>query len=80
VCQQELLIRPSAPLQSDPLVHPHLHPQFPVCLPVLGLTMILTTVEIVSGKKTVNVPIVNVNAKYGIDNVRSASEIASAHQ
>jgi hypothetical protein len=42
--------------------------------------MILTTVEIVSGKKTVNVPIVNVNAKYGIDNVRSASEIASVHQ
>jgi len=74
VCQQERLIRPSVPLQSDLLVHPHLPLQSPVCLLALGLTTILTTVEIeiASGTRTAN-------AKYGIDNVTSAIEIASVH-
>jgi hypothetical protein len=70
VCQQEPLIFLLVPLRSDPLVHPHLHLLPLACLPAPGPTAILTMVviEIASGKKTANV-----NAKYGIDNARSAS-------
>jgi hypothetical protein len=84
VCQQGLHIRPSAPLQSELLVHPHLRLQSQVCLLALAHTTSLTTVEIAivnaSGKKTANVLIVNATAKYVIDNVKSATEIANVHR
>jgi alpha-beta hydrolase superfamily lysophospholipase len=84
VCQQGLHIPPSVLLQSDLLVHPHLRLQSQVSLPALAHTMSLTTAEIVianaSGKKTANVLIVNATAKYVIDNVKSATEIANVHR
>jgi hypothetical protein len=84
VCQQGLHIRLSVPLQSDLLVHLHLRLQSLVCLLALAHTTSLTTVEIVnvnaSGKKIANVLIVSATAKYVIDNVKSATEIANVHQ
>lgn len=82
VCQQGLHIRPSVPLQSDLLVHPHLRLQSQVSLLALAHITSLTTTEIViaSGKKTANVLIVNATAKYVIDNVKSATEIANVHR